>query len=409
MLKYRFDKAFKPFFLLLALAVFTSGNLWATEETDVQEEETTENVNTKEDAETGHPASPHGEEGEAEAFNAGDMIMHHVMDAHDIHLMDVGGHAISIPLPIILLSKEDGLSVFMSSAFHHGHATKNRYVLNHGHFYRLGESNPFAESEELHVEEALSMGYTEESWGDYFAGKPGAFISLSITKTTAGILITVLIMFLVFMSIGKAYKRNPNEAPKGLQSFMEPLILFVRDEIAKPSIGPRYERFLPFLLTIFFFIWTANMLGLIPFIGGFNITGNIAVTLVLASLTFIITNVSGNKYYWKHILAPDIPKPLYILMIPIELMGVFIKPVVLCARLFANMTAGHIIILSFMSLIFIFANQYGAGAGYGVSVVSLAFGIFMNILELLVAFLQAYVFTLLSALYFGAAVEEHHH
>jgi F-type H+-transporting ATPase subunit a len=150
------------------------------------------------------------------------------------------------------------------------------------------------------------------------------------------------------------------------------------------------------------------MLGLIPFIGGFNVTGNIAVTLVLALFTFVITNVSGNKYYWKHLLAPDIPLWLYPLMIPIEIMGVFIKPIVLCARLFANITAGHIIILAFMSLIFIFAGQYGTGAGFGVSIVSLAFAIFMNVMEILVAFLQAYVFTLLSALYFGAAVEEHH-
>lgn len=349
-----------------------------------------------------------GESSAEGEFNAGEMIMHHVTDAHDIHLMDIGDHPISIPLPIILFSVDDGLSVFMSSAFHHGDAAKNRYILNHGHIYRLGENNPFAESEELNAEEALSMGYSEESLAGVFSGEPGAFFDLSITKTTFGILLTVFIMFFVFMSIAKSYKRSPNEAPKGMQSLMEPIILFVRDEIAKPSVGPRYERFLPYLLTIFFFIWTANMLGLIPFIGGFNVTGNIAVTLVLALFTFVITNVSGNKYYWKHIFAPDIPIPLYILMIPIEIMGVFIKPIVLCARLFANITAGHIIILAFMSLIFIFANQYGTGAGFGVSIVSLAFAIFMNIMEILVAFLQAYVFTLLSALYFGAAVEEHH-
>ncbi|MBI1289149.1 MAG: F0F1 ATP synthase subunit A [Flavobacteriales bacterium] len=395
MLKYSFDKAFKPIFVLLSIAFLTSGTSWASEESDAEAS----------DAEEAHG---HEKSEEAEAFNAGDMIMHHVTDAHDIHLMDIGNHAVSIPLPMILLSTDDGLSVFLSSAFHHGHAAKNRYILEHNHVYRLGETNPFAESEELHAEEALSMGYTEESWGGYFAGEPGAFIDLSLTKTATGILITVLIMFLVFMSIAKSYARNPNEAPTGLQSLMEPMILFIRDEVAKPSIGPKYERFMPYLLTVFFFIWTANMLGLIPFIGGFNITGNLAATGILALITFIITNVSGNKYYWKHIFAPGVPVALYPLMIPIEVMGLFIKPIVLCARLFANMTAGHIIILSFMSLIFIFANLYGSGAGFGVSVVSLAFAIFMNILEILVAFLQAYVFTLLSALYFGAAVEEHH-
>ena len=368
MLKYRIDKAFKPFLLLLALTVFTTSGVLA------------------------------GGDSSGEGFNAGDMIMHHVTDAHDLHLMDVGGHPVSIPLPIILLSTE-GVHVFLSSAFHHGETEHNGYILSHGHIYKRALSQS---------EVANEQGYVAENWGGYFAGEPDAFIDLSLTKTATGIMLTVILMFIVFMSIAKAYKRSPNEAPKGLQSFMEPLILFIRDEVAKPSIGPKYERFMPYLLTVFFFIWIANMLGLIPFIGGFNVTGNLAVTAILAIITFIITNVNGNKSYWAHIFAPGVPVALYPLMIPIEIMGLFIKPIVLCARLFANITAGHIIILSFMSLIFIFGNLYGAGAGYGVSIVSLAFAIFMNILELLVAFLQAYVFTLLSALYFGAAVEEHH-
>ncbi len=375
MLKYRINKALKPLFLLLSLAVLTSGNALAS-----------------------------GGSSSGEGFNAGEMIMHHVTDAHEIHLWTLhentkDEHHISIPLPVIIYSVDDGLKVFMSSSFEHGHKEVDGYILHDGHIWKrdLTQSADHAE-----------QGFLAENWGGIFSGQPGAFIDISLTKTATGILLTVFIMFFVFLSIAKAYKRNPNEAPKGMQSLMEPIILFVRDEIAKPSVGPRYEAFLPYLLTIFFFIWTANMLGLIPFIGGFNVTGNIAVTLVLALFTFIITNVSGNKYYWKHIFAPDIPIALYILMIPIEIMGVFIKPIVLCARLFANITAGHIIILAFMSLIFIFANQYGTGAGYGVSIVSLAFAIFMNIMEILVAFLQAYVFTLLSALYFGAAVEEHH-
>ncbi len=401
MLKHRLHKAFKPFFLLLALAVIAPESIRAQEDSDEHgaSESTAENV-----AEESHDA--HSDE----AFNAGEMIMHHVMDAYDIHLMDIGGHAISIPLPVILYSADDGLSVFASSAFHHGHAAKNRYVLNHGHIYRLGENNPFGESQELNIEEALSMGYTEQSWGGVFRGESGAFIDLSITKTVTGIFITVLLMFIIFGKVAKSYKNTGStEAPKGFQAMMETLILFIRDEIAKPSIGHKYERFMPFLLTIFFFIWIANILGLIPFIGGFNVTGNIAVTMVLALFTFILTTVNGNKTYWGHIFAtPGVPGWLLPLMIPIELLGVFTKPLVLCLRLFANITAGHIIILSFMSLIFIFADIYGAGAGYGASIVSLLFGVFMNIMELLVAFLQAYVFTLLSALYFGSAVEEHH-
>jgi F-type H+-transporting ATPase subunit a len=356
-----------------------------------------------------------GDSGDAEKFDAGDMIMHHVTDAHDIHLLTIGEgedkHDIGIPLPIILYSTDDGLSVFMSSAFHHGHAAKNRYVYNHGHIYRLGENNPFAESEDVNLEEAMSMGYSDMSWGAFFDGEPGAFIDLSITKTVAGIFLTILLMFIIFGNIAKRYKSNPNVAPKGLQSFLEPLVLFIRDEVAKPSVGPRYERFLPFLLTIFFFIWIGNMLGLIPFIGGFNITGNIAVTLVLALFVFVITTVSANANYWKHIVAtPGVPLWLLPLMVPIEVFGMFLKPMVLCLRLFANITAGHIIILAFMSLIFIFKEMYDSSvAGYSAAIISVAFSIFMNLLELLVAFLQAYVFTLLAALYFGAAVEEAHH
>jgi F-type H+-transporting ATPase subunit a len=379
MLKHRTDKAFRAIFLLLATFILTQGSALASDDSGAE-------------------------------FNAGDMIMHHVMDAHDIHFLSVGDHHLTIPLPIIIWSNEDGLSIFSSSNFHHGHAAYNRYAIDHGHIVRLSAYNPLALSEELNLTEAKALGYSEESWQGFFNGRPSGFIDLSLTKTAAGVLLTVVLMFIIFISIAKAYKRSPNEAPKGLQSLMEPIILFVRDEIAKPSIGHKYELFLPFLLTIFFFIWIANVLGLIPFIGGFNVTGNIAVTLVLALFTFILTTVKGNKNYWAHIFAtPSVPVWLLPLMVPIEIMGMFTKPVVLCLRLFANITAGHIIILSFMSLIFIFAAKYGATAGFGVSIVSVAFGIFMNTMEILVAFLQAYVFTLLSALYLGSAVEEHHH
>jgi len=402
MQKHSIYKAFKPFFLLFSIAFLFSGSILATEDSEIHTADSTE-VHEATEAHDLHGVAEDGSH-EKKVFNAGETIMDHVTDAHDIHMFTLHEgtpeeHHITIPLPVILYSLGDGLSVFMSSKFEHGHAEHNGYILQHEHIYKRDVNQS---------EDPASQGFLAENLGGIFSGKPGAFVDLSITKTTFGILLTVLIMFFVFMSIAKSYKRSPNEAPKGMQSLMEPIILFVRDEIAKPSVGPRYEKFLPYLLTIFFFIWTANMLGLIPFIGGFNVTGNIAVTLVLALFTFVITNVSGNKYYWKHVLAPDIPLWLYPLMIPIEIMGVFIKPIVLCARLFANITAGHIIILAFMSLIFIFANQYGTGAGFGVSIVSLAFAIFMNIMEILVAFLQAYVFTLLSALYFGAAVEEHH-
>jgi F-type H+-transporting ATPase subunit a len=227
------------------------------------------------------------------------------------------------------------------------------------------------------------------------------------------ILLSSLFLIIIFISVAKSYTRTKGHAPKGLQSFLEPIILFVRDDIAKDSIGKNYEKYTPYLLTIFFFILINNLLGLIPiFPGGANVTGNIGVTGVLALFTFIITTVNANKKYWVHLVnTPGVPWWLKFpipLMPIVEIMGVFTKPFVLMVRLFANMTAGHIIILGFVSLIFIF-GEISAGLGYGVSIVSVGFSIFMDFLELLVAFIQAYVFTLLSALYFGMATEEADH
>jgi F-type H+-transporting ATPase subunit a len=276
----------------------------------------------------------------------------------------------------------------MSSKFDHGHAAHKGYRLDNGRI--------ILDADTYTIEEAAAI----------------SFYDLSITKNVAAMFLSLIIMILVFGSVANAYKRNPKKAPKGLQSFIEPVIMFIRDEIAKPSIGHNYSRFMPFLLSIFFFIFINNLMGLIPiFPFGANVTGNISVTLVLAVFTFILTLFSGNKDYWKHIVkAPGVPVWLLPLMIPIEILGVLSKPIVLMLRLFANITAGHIIILSFFSLIFIFGDTIGAAAGYGVSIATIVFTVFMNFLELLVAFLQAYVFTLLSALYFGMAVhEEHHH
>lgn len=332
----------------------------------------------------------HGSENgeEKEAFNAGEMIMHHVMDNHEIHI-----GPLHIPLPIILYSSEKGLDVFSSSNLSHGEPYLG-YIMEHEKIYFVEEGGDVVRDEKGHIN----------------AAKPFDF---SITKTVFGLFITIGLMLFLFITAAKGYKKREMQAPKGVQAVMEPLIIFVRDEIAKPSIGKKYEKFLPYLLTIFFFIWIGNMLGLIPFIGGFNVTGNIAVALVMALFSFGITIAKGNKDYWMHILwTPGVPWWLKFpipLMFFIEFLGFISKPVVLTLRLFANITAGHIIILSFVSLIFIFNNLFGAGGGYGVSILSVAFSIFMFAIELLVAFLQAYVFTLLSALYFGSAVEEHDH
>jgi len=235
---------------------------------------------------------------------------------------------------------------------------------------------------------------------------------ISITKNVTSLFISILLILLIFLSVAKRYSNNHNRAPKGLQNWIEPIILFIRDDIAKPSLGIKYyQKFLPYLLTIFFFIFINNVMGLIPFFpGGANLTGNITITMVLAIFTFVITTISGSRDYWVHMVnAPGIPWWLKLpipLMPIVEILSVFIKPFVLTIRLFANITAGHIIALGFYSLIFIFAEK-SVGAAYGVSVISVAFNVFMGILELLVAFIQAYVFTLLSAIYIGMAMESH--
>ncbi|QCR24192.1 F0F1 ATP synthase subunit A [Pontibacter sp. SGAir0037] len=307
-------------------------------------------------------------------FQAGDMITHHIADDYNWHFAD----GATLYLPVILIDN-GSVNVFSSHNFYdenHETVPYNGYVLEHGHIYRAN-----AEGEP-----------TEDQSGLY---------DLSITKNVASMFVSVALLFGVFFTIAGMYKKNPGKAPKGIQSFFEPIIIFIRDEIAKANIGPKYERYMPYLLTVFFFIWFNNLLGLMP--GGANLTGNIAVTLVLALITLLITVFSGNKNYWKHIFAtPGVPGWLAPIMIPVELIGILTKPFSLMVRLFANITAGHIIILSLFSLIFIFRS-------FAVGPLSVAFATFMNFLELFVALLQAYIFTLLSAMYFGGAVEEHHH
>jgi len=237
-------------------------------------------------------------------------------------------------------------------------------------------------------------------------------LDFSITKNVLSVFFSLIILSVIFISVARSYKKRVGKAPKGLQSFLEPVILFIRD-LAISSIGEKkYEKFIPYLLTLFFFIFFNNLFGLVPFFpGGANVTGNIAVTLVMAVFTFVIILINGNKNYWMHIFnTPGVPWWLKLpvpLMPVIELVGVFTKPFVLMIRLFANITAGHIIVLGFISLIFIFGNLHVA-LGYSVSIVSVLFAVFIGMLELLVAFIQAYVFTLLSAIFFGMATEEHH-
>ena len=326
----------------------------------------------------------------SEKFNPGEMIMHHISDAHQIHFIG----KIYMPLPVILWN-HGHLDIFMSSEFwdgfdEHGEHKWKSYTAASGTTY------------ENHHEQIIVAG---EGHGEH--AKP---IDFSITKSVFGMFFIIILMLVIFRSVAARYKEGANKAPTGLQNAIEPFILFVRDEVAIPSIGKKKAgAYLPFLLTVFFFIWLCNMLGLIPFLGGFNITGTLSITLVLALIVFLITSFSGNAHYWGHIFwPPGIPFGIKLILVPIEMLSIFIKPAVLMIRLTANITAGHIIILAFVGLVLLF-GQNSAIAGYGVGVGAVLFMIFMFFIELLVAFLQAYVFTLLAALYFGDATQDHHH
>jgi len=319
------------------------------------------------------PAMASGSDEGEEKFNPGELINHHISDAHSWEIY----HGLTIHLPVILYSEEHGLDIFSSSNFydeHHNVVPYKGYVMEHEHV-------------------ALENGEH--------------VLDISITKNVLFLFINSTILILVFLAVARGYKKNAGKAPRGIQSFFEPIIIYVRDEIVKPNIGPKYEKYLPFLLTIFFFIWFGNLLGLLP--AAANLTGNIAVTLTLAVIVLIITVFSGNKNYWSHIFDPlgsGMPWAakilLYLILWPIEIIGIITKPFALMIRLFANITAGHIIILSIISLTFI-------AQSIAVGVAASLFATVMNMLELFVALLQAYVFTLLSAMYFGQAVEEHHH
>jgi F-type H+-transporting ATPase subunit a len=319
-----------------------------------------------------------------EPFDASTFIMDHIADSHEWHLLTKSnGESVAIFLPVILYSREKGIEIFSSKKLSHGHIYKG---------YRLEEEGDL-KGTIVAVNEA---GLIDEE---------NLPLDFSITKSVVGLFGAALIGLLLFLSLARSYKKTGISHPKGIQSFLEPVILFVRDDIAISNIGlHKYEKYMPYLLTVFFFILINNLMGLVPFPPPFgaNVTGNIAVTFVLAVFTFIITQFSGNKNYWRHIFAtPGVPFWLLPVMIPVEIIGIISKPFALMIRLFANITAGHIIVLSLVCLIFIFNSL-------GVAPVSILFVIFMDCLELLVAFLQAYVFTLLSALFISLAIQEHH-
>lgn len=342
--------------------------------------------NAQEEHSEGHATEAHGSDKKTEIK---EYIQHHLQDSYDFNLFsyttDSGEEKhVGFPLPVILW--DNGLKIFSSSKFHHGEEVAevdgNYYKVHHAKIYKVDGPNG-----EINLDEDHHA--TNE--------KP---LDFSITKNVTMIFMVFAILFFMFSRMAKSYKNN-NGMPKGVGRFLEPIVLYVRDEIAIPNIGEKhYKRYMSYLLTIFFFVWIVNLFGLTPI--GMNLTNNIAVTFCLAILTYLITTFSGNKNYWKHIFwMPGVPVPMKIILAPIELLGTFIKPFSLMIRLYANITAGHIVLMSIIGMMFVFHNWIGSSLSFLLAFV-------LGILELLVAALQAYIFTVLSALYFGMAVEEHH-
>ena len=337
------------------------------------------------------------EEEVVEKLDAGSIIIEHLLNDYEWHVFTRKGKHFTVYLPVILLDKGN-MYVFSSRRLSHD----ERYVLKDK---KTGEDIVFSIPEEGKYKDKIVI--IDEN------GEVRRPFDISITKNVLGLFVSCTLMVVLFLIVAKAYKKRGEKAPKGLQSLFEMLICFVRDDIAKKTIDEHhYEKYLPYLVTVFFFIFINNLLGLIPiFPFGANLTGNITVTIVLALFTFIITNIFGNREYYKDIVnTPGVPWYLKLpvpLMPVIELVGCFTKPFVLAVRLFANITAGHIVVLGFITIIFVL-GEMSMYAGYAMSVVSLLLAIFVDCLELLVAFIQAYVFTLLSALYFGMSCKEEH-
>lgn len=328
----------------------------------------------------GHDVEPASKQKENEEY-----IQHHLLDSHSFNILKTkdGSHW-GFPLPVIFYDRENGLHTMMSSAFHEeGEPVESKgayYTLSHEKIVKLGADK------KIHHDK---KGFTTNE----------KVFDLSITKSVLMILITCILMLWMFISMAKSYKKGA--VPTGVARFMEPIIIFIRDDIAKQNIGPKYKKYMGYLLTVFFFILFLNIFGLMPF--GVNVTGNIAITVALALVTFLITQFTANGNYWKHIFwMPGVPVPMKFVMAIIELLGVFIKPFSLLVRLFANMTAGHIVIMTLISLIYVYENWI-AGSLFPVLTLML------YLIEILVAFLQAYIFTMLTAVYFGMANEEHHH
>lgn len=337
-----------------------------------------------------------GEGAEPKKFDAKEVILGHVKDAYDWHFFSIGETHVTVPLPVIIYNPARGLSVFSASHFHHGHEAYEGYRIVNAHYLHEKGLDPakFIEGRIIAVD-GNDMPTGEKIY------------DFSMTKNVTSMLIAAILLIVLMLNVAKAYRvRGSKKAPKGFQSLVEPVIIFMRDEVVKPNIpGKKAEKYTPLILTIFFFILINNLLGLLP--GSANVTGNIAVTAALALISFIATMFATNKHFWGHIFNPPVPFGVKFILAPVELIGVFTKPVSLMIRLFANILAGHIIILSIISLVFIFGSL-NKTAGYGFLPITIVFNIVMMMLELLVAFIQAFIFANLTAVFIGQAMEGGH-
>ncbi|MCB9231105.1 MAG: F0F1 ATP synthase subunit A [Bacteroidia bacterium] len=341
-------------------------------------------------------------------------VMHHITDNHNWHIASfpVGkcesGETeyfhLEIPLPWLIYNSEKGIQFFMSSAAH-----ENGYEIAEGELYLLGQA---PEEEANHggpeVLEAIEEAAEEHAGVEVEPHGP-TILDFSLTRTSFQMILIGLVLLLIFMAVAKGYKKNEDHAPKGIQSFMEPIVMFVRDDIARVYLGKKADKYTPYLLTLFFFIWFSNLLGLTPF--NSNIAGSTSVTIALALITFILILANSTKDFWLHIFwFPGVPVPIKFLMMIVEMIGLIVKPTALAIRLFANITAGHFMVLSLISLIFILGkNGAVPAAGWGTAPVAVAFTTAIFALEMIVAIIQAYVFALLTAVFIGQAMETHDH
>ena len=368
----------RALYILTIITLFSISNIVAQE----HHEEANKKINHQVEKHESNTHEEHGEENLTLQEKIKKDIDHHLLDSHTFHITK----GIEFPLPVILW--DNGLHIFSSSKFEEG----NGVAESKGNYYAISHSNG-------HIYKTDASGTIHHNEKGFETNKKP--LDLSITKNVFTIMMIALIMLLIFTNIARSYGKN-NGMASGIGRFLEPIIIFIRDDIAIPNIGEKhYKKYMPYLLTIFFFIWFVNLLGLTPL--AVNITGNLAVTAGLAILTYLITTFSANKNYWKHVFwMPGVPTLMKIILAPIELLGTLIKPFSLMIRLYANIMAGHVVLMTILGLMFIFKNWIGSSLSFG-----LAFG--LSLLELLVAALQAYIFTMLSALYFGSAVEEHEH